>query len=178
LTAPIPANGADYALGVWSGPENNPARSVFEVIERQSPTLFFSVPSNYARLLAHTRVSGLEFDLSSVRWGVSAGEALPAVIFHRFHERFGVQILDAMGSTEALHTMISNRPDHVRPDSSGQVIPGFEARIVDDNNRPLAAGEIGNLVVKADSVCAYYWNQHEKTKDTIEGHWIRTGDEY
>ena len=142
MTAPIPANGADYALGVWSGPENNPARSVFEVIERQSPTLFFSVPSNYARLLAHTRVSGLEFDLSSVRWGVSAGEALPAVIFHRFQERFGVQILDAIGSTEALHMVIANRPGHVRPGSSGQVIPGFEARIVDDHNRELAAGEI------------------------------------
>ncbi len=152
--------------------------SVFDVIERHRPTLFFSVPSNYARLLAHTREGGTDFDLSSVRWGVSAGEALPAVIFHRFQERFGVQILDGMGSTEALHMMISNRPGHVRPGSSGQVIPGFEARILDDNNRPLAVGEVGNLVVKADSVCAYYWNQHEKTKDTIEGHWIRTGDKY
>jgi benzoate-CoA ligase len=152
--------------------------SVFEVLERHRPTLFFSVPSNYARLLAHARESGRDFDFSSVRWCVSAGEALPAVIFHRFRERFGVQILDAIGSTEALHMMIANRPGHVRPGSSGQVISGFEARIVDDNNRPLAAGVIGNLLVKADSVCAYYWNQHEKTKDTIEGHWIRTGDKY
>ena len=151
---------------------------VFEVIERYRPTLFFSVPSNYARLLAHTREGGGDFDLSSVRWGVSAGEALPAVIFHRFQARFGVQILDAIGSTEALHMMIANRPGHVRPGSSGQIIPGFEARIVDDDKRPLAAGGIGNLLVKADSVCAYYWNQHEKTKDTIEGHWIRTGDKY
>ena len=152
--------------------------AVFEVIERYRPTLFFSVPSNYARLLAHTRRDGRDFDLSSVRWGVSAGEALPAVIFHRFQERFGVQILDALGSTEALHMVIANRPGHVRPGSSGQVIPGFEARVVDDDNRQLAAGEIGNLIVKADSVCAYYWNQHEKTKGTIEGHWIRTGDKY
>ena len=152
--------------------------AVFDVIERHRPTLFFSVPSNYARLLAHNRPDGREFDLSSVRWGISAGEALPAVIFHRFQERFGVEILDAIGSTEALHMMIANRPGHARPGSSGQVIPGFEARIVDDSNRPLAPGEIGNLMVKADSVCAYYWNQHEKTKDTIEGHWIRTGDKY
>ena len=151
---------------------------VFEVIERYRPTLFFSVPSNYANLLAHARQGSPDFDLSSVRWAVSAGEALPAVIFHRFQERFGVQILDAIGSTEALHMVIANRPGHVRPGSSGQVIPGFEARVVDDNNRQLAAGEIGNLIVKADSVCAYYWNQHEKTKDTIEGHWIRTGDKY
>ena len=66
----------------------------------------------------------------------------------------------------------------MRPGSSGKVIPGFEARIVDDDNRELATSEIGNLIVKADSVCAYYWNQHQKTKDTIEGHWIRTGDKY
>jgi benzoate-CoA ligase len=152
--------------------------TVFEVIERHRPTLFFSVPSNYARLLDHTRQGGCDFDLSSIRWGISAGEALPAVIFHRFHERFGVQILDAIGSTEALHMVIANGPGNVRPGSSGQIIPGFEARIVDETNQPLAAGEIGNLVVRADSVCAYYWNQHEKTKDTIEGHWIRTGDKY
>ena len=151
---------------------------VFEVIERSRPTLFFSVPSNYASLLGHVSQGDRDFDLSSVRWAVSAGEALPAVIFYRFQERFGVEILDAIGSTEALHMMIANRPGHVRPGSSGQVIPGFEARIVDDNNRQLAPGETGNLIVKADSVCAYYWNQHEKTKDTIEGHWIRTGDKY
>jgi len=152
--------------------------SVFEAIERHRPTLFFSVPSSYARLLDHRRPGDRDFDLSSIRWGISAGEALPAVIFHRFQKRFGVQILDAIGSTEALHMMIANRPGQVRPGSSGQVIPGFEARIVDENNQPLPAGEIGNLIVKGDSVCAYYWNQHEKTKDTIEGHWIRTGDKY
>ncbi len=152
--------------------------TVFNVIERYRPTLFFSVPSNYARLLAQPRQGDHDFDLTSVHWGISAGEALPAVIFHRFRERFGVQILDAIGSTEALHMVIANGPGHVRPGSSGKVIPGFEARIVDDDNRELATGEIGNLIVKADSVCAYYWNQHQKTKDTIEGHWIRTGDKY
>jgi acyl-coenzyme A synthetase/AMP-(fatty) acid ligase len=151
---------------------------VFEVIERSRPTLFFSVPSHFANLLAHTRQGSCDFDLSSIRWAVSAGEALPATIFHRFKERFGVQILDAIGSTEALHMFIANRPGQVRPGSSGRVVPGFEARIVDDSNRQLAAGEIGNLIVKADSVCAYYWNQHEKTKDTIEGRWLRTGDKY
>ncbi len=152
--------------------------SVFEVIERHRPTLFFSVPSNYVKLLTHTAADGREFDLSSVRHAISAGEALPATVFHRFKDRFGVEILDAIGSTEALHMIISNVPCAARPGSSGKIIPGFEARIVDDNNRPVAQGEIGNLLVKADSTCAYYWNQHEKTKDTIEGHWIRTGDKY
>src|SRR5580704_9362347 len=80
-------------------------QSVFEVIERHRPTLFFSVPSNYAKLQAHAAPEGREFDLSSVRHAVSAGEALPATVFHHFKQRFGVEILDAIGSTEALHMM-------------------------------------------------------------------------
>jgi benzoate-CoA ligase family protein len=153
-------------------------QSVFDVIDRHRPTLFFSVPSNYSKLLSHLPPDGREFNFSSVRHAISAGEALPAAVFHRFKERFGVEILDAIGSTEALHMMISNRPGAVRPGSSGTIIPGFDARIVDDNNRPVPQGQTGNLLVRADSVCAGYWNQHEKTKDTIEGHWIRTGDKY
>jgi benzoate-CoA ligase family protein len=175
-------NGLYFPLSVGAAsillPGPPKPQNVFEVIERHRPTLFFSVPSNYAKLLAHVSADGREFDLSSVRHGISAGEGLPATVFRRFKERFGVEILDALGSTEALHMMISNTPGAVRPGSSGKTIPGFEARIVDDNKRPVVQGEIGNLLVKADSTCAYYWNQHEKTKDTIEGHWIRTGDKY
>src|SRR5439155_1373923 len=73
---------------------------------------------------------------------------------------------------------IANRPGAIRPGSSGQVIPGYEARIVDESNQAVGTGEIGNLLVKADSTCALYWNQHDKTKETIEGQWIRTGDKY
>ena len=153
-------------------------QSVFEVIERHRPTLLFSVPSNYVKLLAQAAPPEREFDLSSIRHAISAGEALPASTFHRFKQRFGVEILDAIGSTEALHMMISNAPGAVRPGSSGKIIPGFEARIVDDNDQPVAQGEIGSLLVKADSTCAYYWNEHEKTKDTLAGHWLRTGDKY
>ena len=151
---------------------------VFETIERHRPTLFFSVPSNFAALLAYHRDDGREFDLSSIRYAVSAGESLPAAIYHRFKERFGVEILDAIGSTEVLHMFIANRPGAVRPGSSGQIIPGYDAKIVDENNQPARTGEIGNLLVQADSTCSHYWNQHEKSKDTIEGHWIRTGDKY
>ncbi|PYX74280.1 MAG: benzoate-CoA ligase family protein [Acidobacteria bacterium] len=161
---------------LWPGPPK--PQYVFELIECHRPTLFFSVPSNYAALLAHHREDGREFDLSSVRYGVSAGEALPAAIFHRFKERFGVEILDAIGSTEVLHMFIANRPGAVRPGSSGQIIPGYETKILDENGEPVKAGVIGNLLVKADSTCALYWNQHEKTKDTLEGHWVRTGDKY
>src|SRR5262249_6129024 len=129
----------------------------------------FSVPTNYGMLLAHTR-EGRDFDLSSVRHAVSAGEALPPALFERFKARFGVEILDGIGSTEILHIFISNRPGAIRPGSSG--------RIVDAETRDVASGEIGNLLVSGDSTCACYWNKHDKTKTTIEGRWIRTGDKY
>ena len=174
---------------LWPGPPK--PQQVFEIIERHRPSLFFSVPSNYAALLAHKRdhvgtaapgrpggPSAPDFDLSSVRYGISAGEALPAALFHRFKERFGVEILDAIGSTEVLHMFIANRPGAVRPGSSGQIIPGYEARVVDEDDEPAKPGEIGNLLIKSDSTCSHYWNQHEKSKSTIEGHWIRTGDKY
>ena len=169
-------NGLYFPLAVGATsillPDPPRPQSVFEVIERYRPTLFFSVPSSYVKLLAQSPASAKDFDLSSVRHAISAGEALPAAVFLRFKDRFGVEILDAIGSTEALHMMISNSPGAVRPGSSGKVLPGFEAKIFDDRNRPVDRGEIGNLLVKAVSTCAGYWNQHEKTKDTIEGHWI------
>lgn len=73
---------------------------------------------------------------------------------------------------------IANRPGAVRPGSSGQILAGYEARIVDESGQPVPDGETGNLMIKGDSVCAGYWNQHEKTKETIQGHWLRTGDKY
>jgi benzoate-CoA ligase len=125
-------------------------------------------------LLAHDG----EFDVSSIRLAVSAGEALPPALFERFKRRFGIDIIDGIGSTEALHMFISNRPDRIRTGSSGLVVPGYEARILDDQRAPVAVGEIGNLWIAGDSTCAGYWNQHEKTKSTIEGGWLRTGDKY
>jgi 4-hydroxybenzoate-CoA ligase len=153
---------------LWPGP---PApEPIYAVIERYRPTLFFSVPTGYGMLLAHTkgrsqgpaadRAGGGDFDLSSMRLAVSAGEALPAALYERFKARFGVDVIDGIGSTEAGHMFISNRPGHIRPGS------------------PTPPGEIGNLWVSGDSVCALYWNQHEKTKDTIQGRWLRTGDKY
>ena len=162
---------------LWPGPPTPP--NVYTVIERYRPTLFYSVPTNYVALLAHHCDRGTaDFDLSSIRNAVSAGEALPPAVFERFKRRFGVEILDGLGSTELLHIVISNRRGAARPGSSGQVVPGYEARIVDENNRPVPLGETGSLMVRGDSTCAYYWNKHEKTKQTIEGHWIRTGDKY
>ncbi len=175
-----------FAVGATSIllPEPPTAPRVYDIIERYKPTLFFSVPTNFGMLLAHLRqgpggqAHDRDFDLSSIRHAVSAGEALPEPLFRRFKQRFGVEILDAIGSTECLHMFIANRPGRARPGSSGQLVPGYDARIVDDNDQPVPVGEMGNLLIKGDSTCAYYWNQHEKTKQTIQGEWIRTGDKY
>jgi benzoate-CoA ligase family protein len=150
------------------------AASVYAAIERYRPTVFSSVPTGFAMLLAHQGT----FDLSSLRIAVSAGEALPPALYERFKERFGVDILDGIGSTEALHMFISNRPGAIRPGSSGLIVPGYDAAILDEAKRPVPAGETGDLWVGGDSICAAYWNQHEKTKATIHGEWIRTGDRY
>ncbi len=157
-----------------SGPPS--AANVYAVIERHRPSLFFSVPTGYAMLLAHTREP--EFDLSSVRLAVSAGEALPPPLFDRFKQRFNLELLDGIGSTEALHMFISNRPGAVRVGSSGQLVRGYDARILDNDGMAVPAGEIGNLWIRGDSVCACYWNQHDKTQDTIQGTWLRTGDKF
>ena len=175
-------NGMYFPLSVgatgilWPGSPSPP--NIFSIIEKHRPTLFFSVPSNYSTLLSYEREGGPDFDLSTVRYAVSAGEALPPTIYHRFKERFKVEILDAIGSTEALHMFIANRPGAARPGSSGQILPGYEARIVDEGGRDVPDGEIGSLLIKGDAICACYWNQHEKTKETIQGHWVRTGDKY
>jgi benzoate-CoA ligase family protein len=159
-------------------PRRPTPEQVYADIERYRPTLFFSVPTNYAALLAYQREDGREFDLSSIRHAVSAGEPLPAALYKRFKQRFSVEILDALGSTETLHMITSNRPGEVRPGSSGKILHGLEARIVDDEDRDVPRGEIGTLLVKSDATCSCYWNQHEKTKNTIMGHWFRTGDKY
>ncbi|HVA25256.1 MAG TPA: benzoate-CoA ligase family protein [Chloroflexota bacterium] len=150
--------------------------SIFDVIERERPTLFFGVPTAFAAMLAAAEER--QPDLSSIRLAASAGEALPAAIYERWKERFGHEILDGIGSTEILHIFISNRAGEVRPGSSGSIVPGYEAKLLDDDGQPAPQGEAGNLWVKGDSTCAFYWNKHERTKDTISGHWIRTGDKY
>jgi len=168
-----------FAVGattiLWPGAVTPP--TVYDLIERSRPTLFFSVPTHYAMLLAH-HDPAREFDLSSVRCAVSAGEALPPAVFNRFRDRFGIEILDGIGSTEVLHIFISNRRGSARPGSSGIPVPGYEAQLVDEEGRPVAQGDVGSLRISGDSTCAFYWNRHELTKQTIEGCWIRTGDHY
>lgn len=157
---------------LWPGPPA--AAHVYETIARHRPTLFFSVPTGYGMLLAQDG----DFDLSSVRLAVSAGEALPPALFERFKSRFGIDVLDGIGSTEALHMFIANRPGAIRPGSSGLVVPGYDARVLDDEGCEVPVGEIGSLWIRGDSVCDCYWNQPERTASTIVDGWLRTGDKY
>src|SRR2546426_2786383 len=150
LTFPL-AVGATTIL--WPGPPTPP--NVYAQIERFKPTLFFSVPTNYGQLLAHKR-EAQDFDLSSIRHAVSAGEALPKALYERFKDRFGLDILDGIGSTEILHIFISNRPGRMRPRSRGEIVAGYEARIVDEADHEVPVGTVGNLLIKGDSTCAYY----------------------
>ena len=131
-----------------------------------------------ARVEEWVKEAEKRYDLSCLRFCVSAGEALPEELYRRWQERFGVEILDGIGTTEILHIFLSNRPGLARPGSTGLTVPGYEAIVVDDEGRPVLAGEVGNLRVKGDSIMAYYWNQHEKTKDALLGHWMQTGDKY
>jgi benzoate-CoA ligase family protein len=151
--------------------------NVFGIIERYRPTLFFSSPSNFAAL-AEFRPDAREFDLSSIRLAVSAGEPLPATVYERFTKRFDVEILDGIGSTEALHIFISNFPGEVRPGSAGRAVPGCEVKILDEQGQPTPVGEIGSLWLKSDAVCSVYWNRHDRSKRTIQGDWIATGDKF
>ena len=147
------------------------------MISRHRPTLFFAVPTLYAGMLA-AEDAETRFDLSSLRLCVSAGEALPAELYRRWRERFGVEIIDGIGTTECLQMFISNRPGAVRPGSSARSCRATKPQLVDDDGRPVPAGEIGSLRVLGDSTMAFYWNQPEKTRDTLYGPWILTGDKF
>lgn len=151
--------------------------AVFEQIDRYQPTLFFAVPALYVAMLAVTDAEQ-RCNMSSVRLCVSAAEALPAEVFRQWYERFGVEILDGIGSTELLHIFISNRPGQVKSGSSGVVVPGYEARIVDEDGSQVAPAESGDLLIKGESAAPCYWNKLEKTAHTMRGDWLFTGDRY
>lgn len=149
---------------------------VLRVIRDHGPTVFFCVPTLYGQVLNHTDATAK--DLKSIRRAISAGEALPAPVFERFKERFGIEILDGLGSTEALHIFVSNTPTDIKPGTSGKPVPGYEVKIVDDNGKQVAKREIGTLWVKGASTARCYWNSREKTTATMIGEWLNTGDMY
>lgn len=150
---------------------------VADVVGKHRPTLFFAVPTFYSAMLA----SDVPDDtFGTVRQGVSAGEPLPTALFSRMRDRFGVEVLDGIGSTEALHIFLSNHPGAVRPGSSGTPVPGYRVRLLDESTgREISGvGEAGALYVSGDSVAGGYWCRTETTRRAFQGDWLRTGDSY
>jgi len=159
---------------VYPGPPT--PQSTFETIAKYRPTIFYGVPTLYAAQLQALETETP--DLSSLRVCVSAGEALPADIYRRWKERTGVDILDGIGSTEALHIFISNVEGDIQPGTSGRMVPGYEARILDDDGNDVPAGESGRLIIRGDSTAKCYWNNPERTAQTMVDGWLNTGDTY
>ena len=174
-------NGVFFPLRVGAStvykPERPTPELVYSLITQEKPTILFTAPTFYAALLAYPS-EGFAYDLSSLRMCVSAGEALPKTLFEQWKARFGLEILDGIGATEMLHIFISNYPGKAKGGTSGTPVPGYRAKIVDDDGEELGRGETGNLWVAGDSCAAYYWNKHEKSKAAFKGDWYVTGDKY
>ncbi len=153
------------------------ATQVLGQITKYKPTIFYNSPTGYAMSLALPDLL-TSYDLSSLRLCVSAGEALPAPIWHQWKETTGIDIIDGIGATEVYHIFISNRPDDIRPGSSGKPVPGFEVRVVDESWNDVAQGETGNLILKGESIALSYLHQYAKSKQTFVGDWLFTGDKY
>jgi benzoate-CoA ligase len=178
-----------YGLGnallfpFWTGAVSilNAGRSlpetVFSIIDRARPTIFFGVPTLYS-LLLKVHDAAERFDLRALRFCVSAGEPLPADLYQQWRARFGTEILDGIGSTELLNMYICSRPGLVKPGSSGLIVPGYEVRIVDDHGAPVAHNVVGDLLVKGPSAAIMYWNRRDQTQQRMRGEWFATGDKY
>ena len=149
---------------------------IAELAVAERPTLFFATPGFVAALLD----ADLPQDtFSSVRLTVTAGEALPADLQRRFSARFGHPVLDGIGSTEALHIFISNRPGDERPGTSGRPVPRYEVELLDDADQRVEEPEVpGYLHVKGPSTATGYWSRRDATHAAFRGEWLRTGDVY
>ena len=172
LTFPMSVGAATVFL-----PERPTPEAVLGIMRTHNPSIFGGVPTLYAGLLASPNIMP-NAGSTRLRRCISAGEALPADIGHRWRSLVGVDILDGIGSTEMLHIFISNRPNDIRYGTSGKAVPGYDARVIDEYDRPVAHGEPGELVVRGDSAADGYWNQRAKSRRTFQGEWTYTGDTY
>jgi benzoate-CoA ligase len=150
--------------------------AVFKRLREHRPTIFYGVPTLFGALLASPDLPDKRE--IALRVCTSAGEALPAELGRRWTERFGVEILDGIGSTEMLHIFISNRPGDVRYGTTGKPVPGYEIRLVDEQGAEVAAGEIGELQINGPTSATHYWNNRTRTQATFVGPWTRAGDKY
>ena len=171
LTFPLAVGGTAVLMA-----ERPTPASIIARLRTHRPTVFSGVPTLYASLLASGQLPSAQ-ELS-LRVCNSAGEALPEDVARRWRERTGVDIVDGIGSTEMLHIFISNRPDRIRYGTLGRPVPGFEAKIVDEDDNLVATGETGHLLVRGSTSAKFYWNQHARSRATFVGCWTRTGDRF
>lgn len=150
--------------------------AIFKKLTQHQPTVFCGVPTLYAGMLASPALP--RQDQVALRVCASAGEALPKDLGDRFHQHFGCDILDGIGSTEMLHIFLSNQEGKVRYGTTGTPVPGYEVDLRDEAGRSVPTGTIGDLYIKGPSAALMYWNNRSKTADTFEGHWLRSGDKY
>jgi len=172
MSFPMSVGGAAVLL-----PERPTPDAVFSTLKQHQPTFFFGVPTLYAAMLAHPQGTP-ENSSKRLRVCVSAGEALPAEVGKSFRARFGIDVLDGVGSTEMLHQYVCNSPGTVKYGTSGKPIPGYDIRLVDEQGKEVADGEVGEMLVRGPSAADGYWNQREKSRTTFEGSWTRSGDKY
>jgi 4-hydroxybenzoate-CoA ligase len=174
-------NGMSFPLSVGATaillPDRPTPDSVGAILKAQNPTVFCGVPTLFGAMLA-TGTLGHGAGSNRLRVVTSAGEALPEDFGKRFEAATGVEIVDGIGSTEMLHIFVSNRRGAVRYGSSGSPVPGYDARLLDDDGRDVPAGEIGELVIRGPSAAEGYWLQREKSLKTFRGGWTHTGDKY
>ena len=150
--------------------------AVFKRLVEHQATIFYGVPTLYAAMLVSPNFPAKE--RLALRVGTSAGEALPPEILKRFGEKTGVELLDGIGSTEMLHIFISNRPGDVKPGTTGKPVPGYTLRLLDEQGHEVKPGELGELQISGPTSAIMYWNQREKTKNTFQGPWTKSGDKY
>ncbi|HET6626866.1 MAG TPA: benzoate-CoA ligase family protein [Nocardioidaceae bacterium] len=172
-------NSMFFPLSVGAATILDPRRptpeGVRERVQSERPTLLFGVPTFFAALLA----SDIPDDtFASVRLATSAGEPLPAPLQARFTQRFGVEILDGIGSTEALHIFLSNRPGEIHPGTTGRAVPGYQIEVRDENGSVVPPGQPGALHVRGDSIALGYWRRTDATRAVFKGEWLSTGDTY
>ena len=155
-------------------PERSTPELLFDLIERHRPTIMVQVPTMMSAMLEHPGAG--DRDLSSLRLCLSSGEALPQEVHRRWLDTYGVEVLEGVGSSELYHIYISNRPGRARPGSVGELVPGYEAKLLDEANRPVPDGEPGELWMSGESAGLCYWGDHERSKHTFHGDTVRTGD--
>jgi acyl-coenzyme A synthetase/AMP-(fatty) acid ligase len=166
---PFAAGGAGIVFAERTTPER-----IFALAAEHRPTILVNVPTMMSALLDHPDAS--REALSSLRLCTSAGEALPAELHRRWLDAFGVEVIDGIGSSEAYHIYISNRPGAARVGSTGQVVPGYSARVVDEQGQELPDGETGRLWLEGDTAALMYWNEHARSKRTFAGDLVMTED--